>query len=26
MKAYRGSQGEAPFILNRGSRWSWVFN
>ena len=25
MKAYRGSEGIAPLILNLGTRWRWVF-
>jgi hypothetical protein len=26
MKAYRGSRGTAPLILNLGTRWRWVVN
>ena len=26
MKAYKGSRGTAPLILNLGTRWKWVIN
>jgi len=26
IKAYRGSRGKAPFILNLGTSWRWVVN